>query len=227
MPNDPNIHKMAHGCYGYGRWGARYWFIGPEQGMKKSEDLQRRVDVWHQLGGQELNDCREFHELLPELRWHGENPKLQKTWKQLILLLLAVRDEPITNDCRRDYQRTRWGMQNGETCVIELSGLPSHCYDASTKQKKKLFEPGEFERIRDKRIGFICDKILQHSPRLVVMYGISEKKHWDKIAEVKRRFTHDTEVPILVQATHPVSFEGVEDEYWRRLAIKIRTYTAD
>jgi len=44
---------MAHGNYGYGRWEATYWFIGPEQGMGLHEDndLTLRVQAWLELGG--------------------------------------------------------------------------------------------------------------------------------------------------------------------------------
>jgi hypothetical protein len=30
---DKAEEEMARECYGYGRWGAPYWFIGPEQGQ--------------------------------------------------------------------------------------------------------------------------------------------------------------------------------------------------
>jgi hypothetical protein len=35
---DDHQLQMARGCYGYGNWKARYWFLGPEQGMSKDEE---------------------------------------------------------------------------------------------------------------------------------------------------------------------------------------------
>jgi hypothetical protein len=63
---DDDVREMALQCYGYGRWNAPYWFIGPEQGQAPDEDneLKPRVKAWHDLGGGELNDCRQFHALL-------------------------------------------------------------------------------------------------------------------------------------------------------------------
>jgi hypothetical protein len=37
--------EMARECYGYGRWAAPYWFIGPEQGQGH-DDLRKRYHVW-------------------------------------------------------------------------------------------------------------------------------------------------------------------------------------
>lgn len=73
----------------YGRWGAPYWFIGPEQGQapEENDDHKPRVKAWLELGGGELTDCREFHVLIGEKRWHRERPKLQSTWRSLLLLL--------------------------------------------------------------------------------------------------------------------------------------------
>jgi hypothetical protein len=168
------IYKMALGCYGYRRWEAPYWFIGPEQGMASDEDIRRRVEAWLRLGEKELDDCHEFHKHIGEMRWHGENAILQKTWKQLILLLMAFLGKVTDNDWRRNYQSTEWGMLNGETCVIELAGLPAHSYTDSKKQKRELFEPGQFDGIRTKRISVIKDRMLTYRPELVVMYDLSE-----------------------------------------------------
>ena len=76
------LHKMALECYGYGRWDAPFWFIGPEQGMGETDDIRLRVATWLKLGAAEVCDCREFHETLGDFRWHGtpsKAPVLQKT----------------------------------------------------------------------------------------------------------------------------------------------------
>lgn len=41
----------AERWYGYGTWDARYWFVGPEPGMAKSEgdSLIPRCTTWAQL----------------------------------------------------------------------------------------------------------------------------------------------------------------------------------
>jgi hypothetical protein len=73
---DHNIYDMAHQSFGYGRWAAPYWFIGPEQGRTPSEnnDLKPRVEAWRYLGGGELIDCHAFHDRIGEKRWRVAHP---------------------------------------------------------------------------------------------------------------------------------------------------------
>ena len=121
------IDEMARRCYGYGCWDAPYWFIGPEQGQGRAEnnDLRRRVEAWLHFGGGELSDCRDFHDRIGEKSWHCNKPKLQQTWRPLMLLLATFLERPADNESLRTYQRDKWGTLSGETCVIELSGLPA------------------------------------------------------------------------------------------------------
>src|SRR5450631_3929638 len=127
MDQDQEL-EMARRCYGYGRWAAPYWFIGPEQGQDRDEndDLNRRIEVWRGLGGEELSDCRAFHAKLGNDKWHREIPRLQSTWRPLMLLLMTFLEKPTDNPSLRNYQRDSWGSLEGETCVIELSGLAAN-----------------------------------------------------------------------------------------------------
>jgi hypothetical protein len=230
MTVNSNVHEMALGCYGYGNWKAAHWFIGPEQGMAVDEDIRRRVTAWD---GQELSDCRKFHEDIGEMRWHGEPPKLQKTWKQLMLLLMAFQGRPLNLDEPEDkrrlcaYQRDHWGRLNDETCVIELAGLPAHCHKVGEKQQRDLFTKAEFKEMRRKRIEIIRERMLASVPKFVVMYGTKESAHWKTIAEVENHFPPGVRPPIFVFPTHPVSFEGVSNAYWKSLGARLRNSAAD
>lgn len=55
----------------------------------------------------------------------SESPPTQATWRQLIRLLLAYKGVSPDLDDVRAYQRDHWGHETGETCVIELSGIPA------------------------------------------------------------------------------------------------------
>ena len=72
-------HEMGLRSYGFGRWDAPFWFIGPEQGKGKDEpeDNDRRVEAWKRLGKTELCDCLEFHAQISDLSWHVEGANLQ------------------------------------------------------------------------------------------------------------------------------------------------------
>lgn len=121
---DSEISEMARRCFGYGRWEAPYWFIGPEQGQG-NESLECRVRAWIDLGAQELCDCRTFHDRIGDHQWHAQNPEAQKTWVALICLLMGFLGRPTDKKTLLDYQRDLWGISTGETCVIELQGLPA------------------------------------------------------------------------------------------------------
>jgi hypothetical protein len=212
---DDGIRKMALRCYGYGQWRAPYWFIGPEQGQapEEDDDLRPRVRAWLKLGGGELTDCREFHALIGEKRWHRDRPKLQSTWRPLLLLLMTYLGKSTDRDALRNYQRDNWGRLDGETCVIELSGLAARNFTV----------PRDRESFRQERVAIIRERILQNSPELVVMYGMSEIEHWTKIAgksfpkENIGRLASTT----LVCTPHPTSY-GMKNEYWTNLGVALR-----
>ena len=188
--------ELALNCYGYGHWDAPYWFIGPEQGKGKLEtkDLAVRAEAFRKLNRDGLCDCRAFHIEIKDETWHfkeegirhKDTPPLQSTWKSLILLLMAYQEKPTTDETRidyqREYQRKCLGSSDGETCVIELSGLPAKNFEESQDRERGLSgqERAEFDDIRQKRIEFIHNKMLICKPQFVVVYGASQKRYWIK-----------------------------------------------
>lgn len=176
--------ELAENCYGYGRWDAPYWFIGLEEGQAPWEGnkFDKRAGVFRDLQTDGLCDCCEFHSGIGEHRFHEVNPKLQSTWKYLMLLITAFQQAPTDDeDYLKGYQRERWGRKNvqiGETCVIELSGLPAN--------NSKIVRPEEMrrelERIRPIRINNIQHMLQLNTPKFVVMYGTTKKEDFRKIA---------------------------------------------
>ena len=56
---DADILDMARHWYGYGRWEAKYWFIGPEPGQPEGDNVEgdnvrARCKAWIELGRGEL-----------------------------------------------------------------------------------------------------------------------------------------------------------------------------
>jgi hypothetical protein len=179
------IEEMARGCYGYGRWDAPYWFIGLEEGMDGL--LDDRIKVWQELGRETgLSDCRAFHERIGVMKWHSKKPKarLQATWRPLMLLLRTFLEKPADKESLREYQIDRWGMANGETCVIELFGLPAKDLQAGAAQRGVHFTSAQVADIRQKRFECICSKMDQHREtlKLVVMYGCTGRKSFEALA---------------------------------------------
>ncbi|WP_433971024.1 hypothetical protein [Tunturiibacter lichenicola] len=173
------------------------------------------------LEKRELCDCKAFHDEIGEEKWHRGllgKPRLQRTWRPLMLLLKTLLNEPAGRDDLRAYQRDSWGRQNGgETCVIDLSGLAA----------KTLQMPIDRKQFRNERIGVICDKLREHQPRLVVMYGKGEKQCWQQIAaaglEPEQPYTVGS--TIFVMTTHP-NTHGRTDADWMGLGERLRKVDA-
>jgi hypothetical protein len=211
-------YEMARGCYGYGRWGAPYWFIGLEEGLSPNESngLKLRYKAFRQLSKDGLSDCGVFHGFIHETRWHrAARPALQPAWRRLILLLMTFLEKDADNESLRIYQRDRFGRLDGETCVIELSGLPA----------RNLNIPRNRELFREERIKFIRGKMLACKPKFVVMYGRRDLKHWEQIADVtlRRKSVKKVGSTILAVAKHPVA-RG-PNEYWVKLGQRMLSVT--
>jgi hypothetical protein len=211
---DDRTREMAKGCYGYGRWEAPYWFIGPEQGQGRweNDELKARCDAWLRLGGGKLSDLKEFCHLIHEKRWHRENPELQKTWKSLMLLLMVFSERPTDNGSLKTYQRERWGRLDGETCIIELSGLPANNFNV----------PRERGLFRQERIKVMCDKMCAYKPVLVVIYGVGTKTHWESAGGYSSDSLRRLQDTVLEFTLHPTSRPTPMDAYWVEQGKRLR-----
>jgi hypothetical protein len=181
------VELAARGWYGYGRWDAPYWFIGPEPGMKKDEgdNLRARCEAWAALGSPELLDCLRHHEEFGFPKWHTRRirmtkpngtetmrPPTQNTWRRLILLLLSYKAERCDIDSVADYQRCAFGSSTGETCAVELSALAAN--SLATERDRESF--------REERCAHLRSRLLESAPEFAVMYGIAAQKWYERIA---------------------------------------------
>jgi len=213
--------QMARRFFGYGHWDAWYWFIGPEQGKgpKEGADNIARLNAWIKLGKPDLCDCKEFHDAIGEMSWHREapdKPRLQPTWRPLMLLLTTFLGKPAGRDDLRTYQRDHLGRASGgETCVIELSGLAA----------KGLRVPMDRERFLNERVEIISEKMREHKPKVVVMYGQNEKNTWEEITrcELELDRPHRAGTTLFVFTTHP-NTRGRKNSDWEQLGQRLRQY---
>lgn len=212
---------MAASFFGFGDWGAPYWFIGLEPGKAPGEDASNSkiVRAWAgELGKKELVDCLEYHRAIGVQTWHKEKAKLQATWRPLMLLLMTMLDFDSDKEALRDYQRTQWGQsRNAETCVIELSGIPA----------KSLAVKTDREEYMQQRINFIRGKIGFHRPKLVLMYGVTARTKWKDVAgrpqeqdmEVDKIYKIDS--TLFVMTPSPTA-RGRTNDDWVQLGLNIR-----
>ncbi|MGC2580542.1 MAG: hypothetical protein WA399_00460 [Acidobacteriaceae bacterium] len=220
--SDRSIDKleMAQHFFGFGRWDAPFWFIGPEQGKGPTEaaDNDLRVRAWLALGRPDICDCRSFHDAIGENHWHRDKPRLQRTWRSLMLLLMTASGRPYDNSSLRSYQRTLWGEgESGETCVIELSAVAA----------RSLTTPAERQCFLDQRIEMIRERVRKHLPAVVVLYAVSHREHSERIAgfPLTPDRIHRRDQTLFILTPHPVA-HGRRDADWIRVGEEIRVELA-
>lgn len=214
------LQLMDRDFFGFGNWSAPYWFIGPEQGKGRFEDDSSgaRLAAWERLHRPEVCDCARFHQHLGDTTWHQPVPPhafppLQSTWRSLMLFLLEYREEPSTVITRKRYQASHWGAKDGDTCVIELSGIAARRLRAESERHEFLAH--RVERIRS--------GIASYRPELVLMYGLADRPTWKAIAgqELQADSVALIRGTIFVMSPHPLDF-GRTNAAWKRLAARAR-----
>lgn len=130
-------------------------------------------ESWVRCGGTELIDCREHHLDSGFERWHGNGPKrpTQPTWRRLIQLLLAFKEERTDLDSVYEYQKNRFGATDGETAVLELGAL--HAPSLAAEVDRETF--------RSERTSLLHQRIVERDPVFVVCYGYTFKRQFESV----------------------------------------------
>jgi hypothetical protein len=227
--------EMAKHCFGYGRWDAPFWFIGPEQGMSDDPgEKVFRLEAWWN-GGKwlELDDCIDFHRRLESLRppkrnkrgkiiddWHGETPNTQHTWSRLIQFLIGFGAHGVSNHL--EYQKHHWGTHAGLTCVAELSGLAAH--NSAVKRERSNFLPDRLIRLSEALNGkqeFVllygktpaCETAWRH-----ITHGAVNVGHCSRGEAVYRKGR-----TLFVQAQFHPAGNGQSYEIWNRFGKEVKS----
>ncbi len=205
--------EMAERFYGFGRWKAPYWFIGPEQGQAKDEkdELGPRLRAWEKLGKPELADLKDFHDQLHPGMWTEKGAPLQKTWRKLMLVLFSSRPGSFDKEDLRQYQQTKLGRASegiGETCLLELSGLPANSGKIARDRESCL----------DRRIARLASAVETYKPKLVVMYGRGQQKVFERIVKPLPELDRATVVgKTVILFTKHTNARKLTDEHWCNL----------
>jgi hypothetical protein len=103
---DPQlVRDFIDGFYGYGHFGAKYWFVGLEEGaIADLDEFERRLNAWSSLGRQQLTDIRPFHRQLGGRDWFSGPTPLQRTWRPLMRTRYFAQGIPFGNAALKNYQ---------------------------------------------------------------------------------------------------------------------------
>ncbi|MGC8549868.1 MAG: hypothetical protein ACP5M4_09230 [Acidobacteriaceae bacterium] len=221
---DDVADEMAANFYGFGDWGAPYWFIGVRQGKSPGEavDESKIVGAWaNGLKKGELVDCLEYHRAIGVQTWHKEQARLQSNWRPLMLFLMTVLGRESDTEALRAYQRTRWGQtKQAETCVVDLSGIPAKSFAAEADHEEYLKQ----------RVWAIRRKMMLSGrpPKVVLMHGLAARAHWEEIAGAPLK--PDTVVRVgstLFVMTASPTVPGRKNADWEKLGLTVRRQIAD
>jgi len=187
--NEALLSAYVNEFLGYGSLESPLWLIGPEAGGgRTSEERSKRLEVWNNRGRQELEDLQGYHAELGLPSRYDWSINIQKTWGSLIRVILAHKEGITANpEHVRTFQIEELGQTNGSNAVIDLSQLstPSmktwhadHC-DIAWLADRKTYENCVLLR----RCELIREKIaVNQHPKLVLFYGLSHQKYWERIA---------------------------------------------
>ena len=233
--SDTLLERYVEQFFGFGRWGAKIWFVGIEEaGGWEFTDAKRRLTEWEKRRERPLEDAPVFYPACGNKRWHGTGATVQKTWRQLIRMLLLARGKPDTEDAILDYQRTRLGAAEDETCLAELLPLPSPNIGAwkynqwsslPWLQSRDLYLSKNLQR----RAKSLRQQIADHKPKVVVFYGTtlpgrtSLLPYWSQIADGRFEQAIKTGKILLRRKTNEIVFfvtrhpTSETDDYFKKI----------
>jgi hypothetical protein len=127
-------------------------------------------------------------------RFFEGNIKLQKTWAKLIRAYLNIQN-PNKNYSANDvenFQANSWGRKTSNNCLLDIFPLPSpsasqwlydEWCDLDILQSRDIYK----NTLKDKRIKALRRRILVHTPKVVIFYGIDKEylRIWERVSEVK------------------------------------------
>lgn len=235
------LDHFIKGFYGYGNLESDIWFIGMEEGGGATlEEIKSRLEVWKALGEEKVVDAYEFHEKITDDKgknfgflFRENNPAIQRTWRGLIKLLLAYKEQASSADETKEKQIYGWGRLSSDNCLLELFPLPSP--NANDFHYTEWLNDENFTRdtykkeIVGHRILGIQELIEINKPKIVVFYGKAYGDKYKAIAGlngsdlVELKINSEKSAKIFVGSPtsyvfipHPTA-HGMSDAYYQQL----------
>lgn len=194
---EEGLRHWIDNFYGYGTWGARFWFIAYEEvGGDLPEDVADKLNYFHKAHpqpGESLCDIRELYRQVAvradgpkansfenqyEYRF-GNNAAQLSYWKNLISFTHGYQGKELP-DLLKYQQLTFASPSTQSEALINLYPLPSphnHAWyyswldvpNLGFLKSRVLYQ----EHLYQRRMNTILTKVMKHKPDLVLMYGMN------------------------------------------------------
>lgn len=222
-PATATLERFTTTFFGYGSWAAPIWIVGMEEGGGATvAEVTRRLAVWEQRGGRDLEDLVQYHHAIGVTKHMNADARIQPTWAKMIHLLFGARGLPFDTEQVRSFQARDLGRSNGDTCILELLPLPS------PNVRTWSYAPWNVPYLRDRktyrqhlvpeRVERIRARVSTYRPKAVVFLGMSYLEHWQKIAGTPLEVQENVAVAggdtLYIAVRHPAS-RGVTNAYFR------------
>jgi len=160
---------------GYGNLAAPVWFIGMEERGHGEERLVRRLQF------KRVEDLARAHCILGISKHHYPPFVLQRTWRTMCEIMLRLADISPTMENLKTYQASYLGRFGSATLLTELLPIPApghHKWEyGSLFGDRVKYE----EEVQPKRMEMLCRLISKHKPSLVICYGRTDWKYYEKL----------------------------------------------
>jgi len=163
---------------GYGSLSAPVWFLGMEEGGGGEDNLRQR------LAFEAVEDCKKAHANLGITRFHGDRPRIQRTWRSMCYIMLSLGGQEPTTAAIRDYQATKLGRSNGETLLAELMPIPKprvSTWEYQSVIPQYSSRDDYYQSVLPQRTELLRGLITTHCPSVVIAYG---KRFWQEYQQL-------------------------------------------
>lgn len=223
------LQEFCSSFFGYGSEDAKHWFLSMEEGGGNTEEeLQLRINIWHESGRPELADIAAFHKSIEQKHWFDAHPRIQKTWAAMIRVVLSYDGLPTDTESVRRYQRDHLGRAGGSTRLSPLLPLPSRKladwnYNSWTDDTTFSTRLSYQEEFLPSRISHLSRAVTSYMPRTVTFLGLTYLEHWQKIAgtpllDSNIGYAGMSQRTSFVACKHP-AVQGVTSEYFAKVGM--------
>lgn len=162
-----------------GNRDGKFWFLGIEEGGGGSiAEVDAMLAKWDRQGKPDQSVLRDPNNPSLNDGWFGtkERPDwgpIQTTWGAQIRVLLSMQGLPCGTEDVRQYQMNAFGLEKGETCLMEMLPLPnpgvgnwiySDLTDDPNFSSREVFT----KYVLNSRISRFLELVELHSPTAVI-----------------------------------------------------------